>query len=304
MLLDKFNRPLDVIEIQAGDTPAATQGSSNGIEGQPAPLFPSEHIVTFVKVMAALGLRKVLLAGREPLARPDIVELVAGLASARPKMEITLRTGSRLLPQFAHKLAAAGADGLSVTIPAVDRDSFTAITGQPGQALDDLMEGMRVAAQLGVRVVVEVLPTPGGGRMAVAGALLWAISMGYAVKAVEGPGAEGSGDFMGWAIGEIGKAHKLLEGDSRYAWKTADGGVPVEFVTEARLQNCYECHRLWLSADGKVKLCSHHYEEHDLNELFADGSWETELLDFAAKIPLNKPQGFFLRDWLANGRRP
>ena len=293
MLLDKFNRPLEVLEILAGDLPAANQDPSEDPTGQSAPLFPSLHIAAFVKVMAALGLRRALLAGEEPLNRPDILELAANLAAAHPRMEVIVRTGSPSLPALAQGLARAGVTRLYAAIPSVDRSQFSSITGRPAQDLEDLMEGLKIASASGMETIVEVECRSAPDWQTISAVALWAISSGYGVKVVEG--TEEEEDFTGKVLHEIGKTHKLAEGERPGAWLTEKEGAKVEIVTQSRLRNCYECQRMWLTATGKVKMCSHHHEEHDLAELFDAGCWEAELLDFAMKAPLNKPQGFFLR---------
>ncbi|MDH5509519.1 MAG: radical SAM protein [Nitrospinota bacterium] len=297
MLLDKFNRPLDLIEILAGDEPSNGQvASGDGSDAELVSSFPSEHIVSFMKIMSALGLNKALLAGKEPLLRPDIVELVSGLSGIRPKVEITVRTGSRLLPTLIGPLSKVGMDRLWVAIPTVDPDQFSTTTGQGLGALDELLEGIHIAASFGVKVAIETQRAPGLAKKEMVEVALWATANGYPVRATEEK--TGGEDFFDWILDEIGKTCHLEQGENQYTWNVAGGGPSVELLTCSRQQNCYECRRFWLSADGKIKLCSHHHEEHDLSELFDPGFCQTDLLDFAAKIPLNKPQGFFSRSAL------
>ena len=295
MLLDKFNRPLDLIEILAGDEPSDVQAvSGDGSNAELISSFPSEHIVAFMKIMSALGLNKALLAGREPLLRPDIVELVFGLSNIRPKVEIIVRTGSRLLPSLIGPLTKAGMDRLWVTLPTMDPDQFSTTTSQGSGALDEVLEGIRLAASLGIKVTIETERAPGLEKKEMVDVALWAISKGYPVRATEEQA--GDIDFFDWILDEIGKTCHLEQGENQYIWNVAGGGPSVELLTCSRQQNCYECRRFWLSAEGKIKLCSHHHEEHDLGEMFDPGFCQSDLLDFAAKIPLNKPQGFFSRN--------
>ncbi|MDH5755939.1 MAG: radical SAM protein [Nitrospinota bacterium] len=296
MLLDKFNRPLDVIEILAGDEPGGDRSASDtGRDLGQAPSFPSEHIVAFMKIMSALGLGKALIAGKEPLLRPDIVDLVSQLSHIRPKVEITLRTASPLLPKLIEPLASAGLDRLWVTLPAIDPATYSSITGHDEVGLEQIIFGMKLAEQLGVHTTIEAVRTPGVDQTAMVEAALWGLSRGFAVRIMEGADFDESGDFFDRTLEQIGKVCHLEPGEDQYIWNVAGGGPRVELITCSRTQNCYECRKLWLSAEGKIKLCSHHHEEHDLGEMFDPGSCHSDLLDFAAKIPLNKPQGFFSR---------
>ncbi|MDH4184436.1 MAG: radical SAM protein [Nitrospinota bacterium] len=297
MMYDKFNRPLELIEILAGDDPAESRcATPSAYGGSVASVFPSEHIVTFMKVMAALGLRKALLTGKEPLSRPDIVELVSGLGIVRPKMEITIRTSSPLLPRYIQALVQAGAGEIWVAIPTIDRSLFSSITGQPAHTLDELMEGARLGRQLGASVVVEAFNAPGVDRREVAGVASWALSMGYPVRIAERAVEDENNGLMDWLLEEINQVHPLEKDAGRYHWKSVQAGTRLEYITATSQKNCYDCRRLWLSAEGKIKLCNHHHDEHDLGELFENNLCDMDLLEFASKIPLNKPQGFYLRN--------
>ncbi len=130
VLIDKFNRTIDLIEI------AASRSCQYGCahcratkDRRDKELFSTRNILSFISLMAKLGLKRVRLIGGEPLLRPDIMELVHGLTSVNPSLSVSLATNGKLLPTFAKKLASERLCRIFVTLPTLDPALFKSITG-------------------------------------------------------------------------------------------------------------------------------------------------------------------------------
>jgi cyclic pyranopterin phosphate synthase len=111
-------------------------------------------------------LRKIRLTGGEPLLRPDLCELVAGLRRSFPDAELCLTTnGSRLAPR-ARALREAGLDRLNISLDGADARTFAAVTG--GADLGAVLEGLDAARAAGfshLRLNAVLLASAAGARL-------------------------------------------------------------------------------------------------------------------------------------------
>ena len=101
-----------------------------------------------------LGITGVRFTGGEPLLSRHLEEVVAAAAALRPRPEISLTTNGVGLASRAAALAGAGLDRVNVSLDSVDPARFAAITRR--NRLDDVLAGLRAAAQAGLKPVKAV----------------------------------------------------------------------------------------------------------------------------------------------------
>lgn len=293
MLVDKFNRPLELIEISASvecQYDCSFCGSAD--KGGPGELFSSESITRFVRVMALLGIKKVRLIGKEPFLRPDIAALLSGLGAIKPALKVSLSTNGKLLRNFAGDVKKAGVEKVYVTIPAIEKGLYAAITGQDD--LDEIMDAIDEARSVhGLNVVIRTPIMQDMNADAIDGISDWAIAAGMDLYLVE------CGEpfiTQGQIVDRLAAKHTLdrMEGVSvsNNPWRVESSGSMVKVITMENRRMCGSCNRLWLSADGMLSLCAQTSEKHDLKSFFEDDPSDAELAEFASKIPFSKPQGF------------
>lgn len=294
MLPDKFGRPVDLIQISAsGQCQYACSHCQAGTAKSTAGLFHTVGILRFVRILAALGLTRArLIGGGEPLMRPDIVELTAGLVATRGIKTVSMSTNGKLLPEKSDGLKKAGLHHLFVTLPALDRELFKSITGSDG--LDATLEGLKAARSHNIPTTLRMTLLPGVNDGQMEKMVDFAIERGLDIYIIEGtpPGAVGrigSQDI----IVRISARHKLsrLEGTSpfNHPWRLEGTNSAVKIVTADNARACGSCNRLWLSADGTVISCNMLTSNVDLQSLLEDEPTDEELARYAAKIALNKP---------------
>ena len=117
-----------------------------------------------IRIFVSLGIEKVRITGGEPLLRAGVVEMVAELAQMRTaypvgdgfdddrssgKLDIALTTNGHLLEQMAAPLKAAGLNRVTVSMDAVDSDTFSRITRVP-RSFDRVLAGVRAARDAGL----------------------------------------------------------------------------------------------------------------------------------------------------------
>lgn len=105
-----------------------------------------EELLSIVRVLAGLGVRKVRITGGEPLLRPRLAALVGRLARIQPLRELSLTTNGLLLAPQARRLKSAGLSRVNISLDTLKRDRFRAITG--GAGLPRVLAGIE-ASQIG-----------------------------------------------------------------------------------------------------------------------------------------------------------
>ncbi|MGK7345983.1 MAG: radical SAM protein [Candidatus Nitrospinota bacterium M3_3B_026] len=296
MLVDKFNRAVDLINIEASGacqyscSHCSTAGTPGG-----GPLLETSRLIRFMKTMSLLGMRRARLIGGEPLLRPDIVELVGELSSIRT-LSVSLSTNGALLAPIAGKLGGTALDRIFVALPSLDAALYGRITGHNG--LEKAIAGLdAMKAFSGAATTVKMTILPGVNDHEIERMVEWAVARGFDIYLVEGFSPEGAAErlTMGEIVERLGKMRAMtrMEGVAvtNNPWKVDGTGSIVKIVTAETKKECETCNRLWLSAAGKLSLCSIFPEPLDLNELFDDDPSDEDLARFAAMIPLNKPRG-------------
>lgn len=255
-------------------------------------LLSFEEIVRVASVLTGEGIRSFKLTGGEPLVRRDLPELVAGLRAASPEADISLTTNGYLLAERASELKGAGLDRVSVSCDSLIKHRFAEITLR--DALDEVMHGLRVAAEegLGPIKINAVVMRGVNDDEPVAFAEL-ARTAGYDVRFIEYmpldaqdewnqervvPGAE----ILG-AISARFPLEPVEEGPApAVSYRFADGSPGrVGVISSVTAPFCETCDRLRLTSDGHLRACLFALEEVDLKEPLRSGATDEEIASLA-----------------------
>ncbi|MDQ3249180.1 MAG: GTP 3',8-cyclase MoaA, partial [Chloroflexota bacterium] len=114
-------------------------------------LMSDEEILFLVKVGASLGVNKIRLTGGEPTIRPNVVEIVRGIAGTPGIKDLAMTTNGLLLPKLAKPLAAAGLKRVNISIDTLNAEKFHKIT-RWGK-LDDMWASIEAAEEAGLTPV-------------------------------------------------------------------------------------------------------------------------------------------------------
>ena len=83
-------------------------------------LLSVEEIVRLVRIgVERLGIEQVRFTGGEPLTRPDLEEIISGVASLERRPDISLTTNAIGLDHRAERLREAGLDRINVSLDSV-----------------------------------------------------------------------------------------------------------------------------------------------------------------------------------------
>src|SRR5262245_13604993 len=148
---DPFGRQITYVRVSVTDrcNLKCVYCIPDGMEWvEKADVLSYEEMARLVRILAAMGVRKVRLTGGEPTVRPDLTTLV-GLVRAIPGVEeISLSTNALLLAPMAAELRAAGLDRVNISLDTLRAERFREITR--GGDIDKVLAGIAAAETAGL----------------------------------------------------------------------------------------------------------------------------------------------------------
>ena len=325
--LDNFNRPISYLRVSVTDRcnlRCVYCMSAEGVPWRPHDeVLRFEEIETVVRAAAELGISKVRLTGGEPLVRLGIVDLVAMLARIPGLDDLTMTTNGILLARYAEELKVAGLQRVNVSLDTLRPERFRCIT-RLGE-LSDALEGIAAAKQAGLApvkinaVVIRGLnddevvdfarltyappPTPpcqGGDEG------------GWHVRFIEVMPLGDNADWAGNGYVPMGEVRERIERElgELIPAKLGDGSGParyyrlpgaqgaVGFITPISEHFCYQCNRLRLTADGKLRPCLLSDYEIDLRTPLRQGATIEDIKRLMVEAVRAKPERHHLSEQL------
>jgi cyclic pyranopterin phosphate synthase len=266
----------------------------DGENGSNYPELSNEEYLRLVGIFVSLGVTKVRLTGGEPLLRRGLLELVQELAAMRTlsgdPLELALTTNGHLLDRLAAPLKAAGLNRVTVSMDAVDAQTFERITRVPG-SFKAVLGGVRTALKAGLTPLkINCVLLRGFNDGQIEGFARFAREEGVVVRFIEFMPLE---EGRLWSpeivvplkeiVDRIGRVLPLRELEARDAGETArrygfaDGVGEIGIIAPVSQAFCGACSRVRLTSDGKIRTCLFSQIEHDLYGRLRAGASNEEL---------------------------
>ena len=263
-----------------------------------ADLSLADHL-RMVRLMVSLGVEKVRLTGGEPLLRKDLPELIQSLRTLRcaydgadvptsdgAPLDIALTTNGHLLAPMARTLKQAGLDRITVSMDAVDPETFSRITRVP-RAYQHVLDGIHAAQDMGLAPVkVNCVLLRGFNDNQIEAFGDFARREQVILRFIEFMPLE---EDRIWSrdtvvteseiLERLGKvlplvplpANSLSETARRYGF--ADGLGEIGIIAPVSRPFCGHCSRIRLTSDGKLRTCLFSQVDHDLyGRMFRNGT--------------------------------
>jgi len=237
----------------------------------------------------------------------DLVRAVAGLRTAfgpdgsaegagRP-LDIALTTNGHLLEGLAEPLRTAGLSRITVSMDAVDAETFTAITRVP-RSFDRVLAGIRAAKAAGLGPVkVNCVLLRGFNDGQIEQFAEFSRREGVIVRFIEWMPLEEDRSWtpeavvpMAEIVDRLNAWMPLVELPANHASETArrftfeDGVGEIGMIAPVSRPFCGHCSRVRLTSDGKIRTCLFSQTDHDLYGRLSDGSNEGELADYIRRV--------------------
>ena len=254
-------------------------------------LLTTPELLTLVEAAVTAGITEVRLTGGEPLVRPDVVEIVSGIAAMegpQGRPEVSMTTNGLGLAKIAPALKEAGLTRVNVSLDTLHPERFHEITRR--DRFDDVVAGMAAAHEAGLRPVkVNSVLQRGINDDEVVDLTRWAVERGYELRFIEQMPLDAQHswertemitgqEILAWLRAEFDLEELPGRGAAPAERFRIDGGpATVGVVASVTMPFCGACDRLRLTADGQLRNCLFANGETDLRGPLRSGATEEEI---------------------------
>ena len=289
---------------------------AEGIEKVPmSRILTYEQILRICRAAAELGISRFKVTGGEPLVRLGCASFCRELKRLPGVEQVTLTTNGQRLGEHLPDLLDAGIDGINISLDSLQADRFRYITG--GGELDRTLEGIRAAADSGIRTKINCLLQQGFNEDELEDFAELAFTEGIDVRFIElmpiGFGNPDTGLSNRRVLERLRERYPDLRpeatvrgnGPAVYYRRTAAGSREITGNSSAAERRgaavspgaiglisamhdrfCGSCNRIRLTSQGQIKPCLCFGDSIDLKPALADGNADLTDRDAALKEAL------------------
>lgn len=314
-LSDSFHRPINYLRISVTDRCNLRCVYCMPAEGislmSHNDILTYEEIYTVARAAAGLGINKIRLTGGEPLVRLGLPGLIQMLAQIEGVDDISLTTNGTLLGRYASELKSAGLRRVNVSLDTLKPDRFKLIT-RLGDNLGEVLAGIEVARAVGLEPVkLNVVVMAGINDDELLDFAAKTVTEGWQVRFIELMPLVGkdttpqfvSASEMKRRLEPLGELTPFLpgmgNGPARY-FRLPKAKGAIGFITPISEHFCFQCNRMRLTADGRLRPCLLSDYEVDLKPSLRSGISSSGLKKLIKQAVAGKPQ----RHQLAEGSVP
>jgi GTP 3',8-cyclase len=276
-------------------------------------LLTANELLTLIReVFIPVGFRRFRLTGGEPLLRPEVVDIVRGIAAFPETQDLAMTTNGFLLTAKAEELYDAGLHRLNISLDSLDAETFDKIIGNRGKSRwQQTWEGIQTAYRVGFDPLkLNVVVIPGVNDREVLDLAALSIDRAWHVRFIEFMPIGNSDLFNaeGWISSEelrrqIRDVYGLVESRVTGAGPADIFQIPgakgtLGFISQMSECFCDRCNRMRLSADGWLRPCLlNETGQLDLKNSLRNGISTGELCDRVRQLLALKPDiNFKLRE--------
>lgn len=272
-------------------------------------LMTDEEILFLVRVGASLGVDKIRLTGGEPTIRPNLVEIVRGIATTPGIKDLAMTTNALLLDKLALPLAEAGLRRVNISIDTLDGEKFHKIT-RWGH-IDDVWRGIRAAERAGMTPIkLNCVVVRNFNEEDMIDLARLTLENDWDVRFIEMMPFGEISDFQQTNVVTFHEMRQRVESvfgpleevgydfvDPSRPYRIPGAMGTLGFISSVTEPFCQGCGRVRLTADGKLRLCLLRDDEVDLLSALRQGASFEEMQRLMFEGAFHKPWGHSL----ANG---
>ena len=299
-LQDALGRPLQDLRISLTDRcnfrctycmPREVFGPQHAFL-PPKSLLSLDEIHRIARIFVAAGVQKLRLTGGEPLLRPGLPELIAQLSTIPGVQDLALTTNGAALPKLAPALRRAGLQRLTVSLDALDPDTFARMSDAP-IPVQTVLDGIQSARAAGFSPIrLNMVVQRGINQHQILPMAEAFAKPGFILRFIEYMDV---GHTNGWRFEHVVPASEILatlrsrfsleplpprtpgETARRYHLPETDGEIGV--IASVTAPFCRNCSRARISAEGRLHTCLFGEAGLDLRQLLRSGVSDESLLE-------------------------
>jgi cyclic pyranopterin phosphate synthase len=306
-LFDKFGRPITDLRISITDRcnykcVYCRTGNQGALYGD----LPFADYLRISRVLAGMGIEKVRITGGEPLLRKGVIEFVRELAQLRTikrdPLDLAVTTNGHLLAEMAQPLKHAGLNRVTVSMDAVDPESFARIT-RVANGYDNVLGGIRAARRAALwPVKVNCVLIRGFNEDQIIPFGKFARDEGVVVRFIEFMPLE---EDRVWSPNTVVRLDEIVNRMSDYRplveiphgrsetarrYRFDDGIGEIGIIAPVSHPFCGHCSRIRITSDGKIRTCLFSVWDHDLHGQMKRGASDEELAEFIREVVQHKEE--------------
>ena len=295
MVTDALNRPLRDLRISLTDRcnmrcrycmPKEHFDSHQFLDK--LEILTYEELSLIVESLIPLGLTKVRLTGGEPLLRRDVCSFIEML----PKnLDIAMTTNGILLEKYAEDLAKSGLNRVTVSLDALDTETFQAM-GDTKEKPETVLRGIEAARMAGLKVKVNTVIRAGYNEHSIEKIADRFVGTDVIVRYIEFMDV---GETNSWNNDEVitgEMMRKMLDSivpiDANHRGEVANrymrGSQELGFIESVSKPFCGDCNRARISADGSLYTCLFASQGNDLKSILRMGASKEQIAEAVRSI--------------------
>jgi cyclic pyranopterin phosphate synthase len=275
-------------------------------------VLSDEEFLRVSYIMARLGIEKIRVTGGEPLLRPKVEELIAGLSKIKEIKSISMTTNGLYLGEKADLLKQSGLQSVNISLDTFKAGRFKAMCGIDG--LHKVLNSIYAAEKVGLKVKINTVLVRGWNDEEIADFARFARETGHIVRFIEFMPLDGAGiwspdlvvsksEVISRIRNDVGdieasrifdnNAAKLNEDGSAPAklYSFTDGKGTVGFIPSMTEPFCAQCDRVRITSDGRLLTCLFENPGHDIKNLLRSGKTDQEIANYILESTRKKPEG-------------
>jgi cyclic pyranopterin phosphate synthase len=318
-LSDSFLRPINYLRVSVTDRcnlRCVYCMPEEGVLWMPhSNILSYEELSSIIRASVELGISKIRITGGEPLVRAGITDFIQMIANIPGIDEISMTTNGILLSEYATDLRKVGLKRVNVSLDTLNSEKFKKICRgvDRGGDISKVMEGIEAAREAGLTPVkINMVVMTGINDDEILDFARKTLDEEWHVRFIELMPFTGHGDGtptglttreLKQRIDPLGHMepykHKWGNGPAKY-YRLPGAKGTIGFISALSEHFCFDCNRIRLTADGKLRPCLMSENMIDLREPLRGGMTKDQLKELIQKAVTAKPR----RHLLGEGHKP
>ena len=303
-MIDGYGRTIDYIRISVTDrcnlrcTYCMPEKGTLSVPHEE--ILSYEEIIDLAGIFASLGIHKIRLTGGEPLVRKNLSFLVKKLKQVSGIHQVALTTNGIFLYDQMDELAAAGIDGINISLDTLNPQLFEKITRRNG--LEDVLQGFHKALEY-PQIPLKINCVPMGIEdQNITDMAMLAKAYPVHVRFIEMMPIGLGKQFVGQSEEAVLRELKLRFGEYQNSEKVPGNGPghyyqfegfcgKIGFISAVSHKFCDSCNRVRLTSGGFLKPCLQYETGTDLKKLLRQNESEACIRAAIEDTIRKKPHG-------------
>ena len=257
-------------------------------------LLSFEEIARMARIFVAQGIEKIRLTGGEPLLRRNIERLIEMLAAIKlpngENVELTLTTNGSLLAKKARALKDAGLRRVTVSLDALDDETFMAMN-DADFPVAKVLSGIDAADASGLAPVkINMVVKRGVNEHSILPMARRFKGTGHVLRFIEFMDV---GATNGWRMNDVIPSSEVIRmidahlplapvdpnypGEVAERWRYRDGSGEIGVISSVTQAFCRSCTRARISTEGMLYTCLFATSGYDFRALLRGGKPDAEI---------------------------